>query len=228
VLFPAARIDRMDLDSTRSKNAVEKIIHNVETRKTDILIGTQMVTKGLDFEHVRVAGILNADNLINFPDFRAHERTYQLISQVSGRAGRKHNRGKVVLQTSQPEHPLISLICRQDYLTAFNMQMQERRMFSYPPYHRLIKVVVKHKKAETVGIVAETLADLLRMNKSYLILGPEFPLVGRIQLWYQKEIWLKVNRSQMLGDVKVFVNDCIYKIQKESTGTVIYLDVDPY
>lgn len=228
VLFPNARIDRMDLDTTRSKNAVEKIIQNVETRKTDILIGTQMVTKGLDFEHVRVAGILNADNLINYPDFRAHERTYQLISQVSGRAGRKHNRGKVVLQTSQPEHPLISLISRQDYLTAFKMQMQERRIFSYPPYHRLIKVVVKHKKPETVEIVAGQLADLLRLNKSLNILGPEFPLVSRIQLWYQKEIWLKINRSQILGDVKLFVNDCICNIQKENAGTMIFLDVDPY
>ncbi len=227
-LFPGAQIQRMDLDTTRSKNAFERIVRDVENRKTDILIGTQMVTKGLDFEHVRVAGILNADNLINFPDFRAHERTYQLISQVGGRAGRKHSRGKVVLQTSQPEHPLIHLIVRQDYLTAFKMQMQERKIFSYPPYNRMIKVVVKHKKPETVGIVAEKLARLLGANKSFLVLGPEFPLVSRVQLWYQKEMWLKINRGQQPGNVKVYVNQCIGRIQAEHTGAMIYADVDPY
>ena len=118
-LFKNARIARMDLDTTHSKNAFEKIIHNLENRKTDILIGTQMVTKGLDFEHVSVVGILNADNLINFPDFRAHERAYQLISQVSGRAGRKHNRGKVIIQTSQPEHPLIEFIQKSGIFKSF-------------------------------------------------------------------------------------------------------------
>ena len=228
VLFPEARIQRMDLDTTRSKSAVGKIINNVETRKTDILIGTQMVTKGLDFAHVRVAGILNADNLVNFPDFRAHERTYQLISQVSGRAGRKYSRGKVVLQTSQPDHPLISLISQQDYLSAFYMQMQERKLFNYPPYNRLIKVVVKHKSSEIVEVVAGELAGLLRSDKNLKILGPEFPLVSRIQLWYQKEIWLKLSRNQVPGDVKLFVGECINRIQKGSSGVMIYLDVDPY
>ncbi len=124
----------MDMDSTRSKNAVSKIIQNLKSRKTDILVGTQMVTKGLDFDHVRVAGILNADNLINFPDFRAHERAYQLIAQVSGRAGRRHNRGKVVVQTAQPEHPLIGLIARQDYSAAFKALVDERKLFNYPPF----------------------------------------------------------------------------------------------
>ncbi len=228
LLFPGAQIERMDLDTTRSKNAFEKIVRNVENRKTDILIGTQMVTKGLDFEHVRVAGILNADNLLNFPDFRAHERTYQLISQVSGRAGRKHNRGKVVLQTSQPDHPLIHLIEQQDYFTAFNIQMQERKVFSYPPYNRLIKVVVKHKKPEMIEVVAGQMAQLLRLNKSFTVLGPEFPLVSRVQLWYQKEIWLKINRGQQPGSVKLYVNDCIRKVRSENGGSMIYADVDPF
>jgi primosomal protein N' (replication factor Y) (superfamily II helicase) len=228
ILFPGAKIDRMDLDTTRSKGAFGKIIRNVELRKTDILIGTQMVTKGLDFGHVRVAGILNADTLINFPDFRAHERAYQLISQVSGRAGRKYRRGTVVLQTSQPEHPLIGLISRQDYATAFQQQMQERKLFKYPPNNRLIKVVIKHKSVETVELVADKLAVLLRLEKKLIVLGPEFPLVNRIQLWYQKEIWLKIDRSQQPGDVKVFVMGCVKKVQKEHSSCNIYMDVDPY
>jgi len=171
-LFPGARIDRMDLDTTRSKNAFGRIVHNLESRKTDILIGTQMVTKGLDFEHVSVVGILNADNLINFPDFRAHERAYQLISQVSGRAGRKHNRGKVIVQTSQPDHPLIEIIRKQDYQEAFQSQMEERKLFKYPPFYRLIKLVVKHKNPENVNRFANQLATNLRQNSSLIVLGP--------------------------------------------------------
>jgi primosomal protein N' (replication factor Y) len=219
----------MDLDTTQSKNAFEKIVSNLEKRKTDILIGTQMVTKGLDFEHVSVVGILNADNLINFPDFRAHERAYQLISQVSGRAGRKHNRGKVVVQTSDPEHPLIELIQKQDYLAAFHVQMEERKLFRYPPYYRLIKLIVKHKKPENVNRVAGQLSNKLRQNKHLIVLGPEFPLVSRIQLWYQKEIWLKINRKLHLDEVKKFVVDCVHEVRhlKENSSSIINIDVDP-
>ncbi|MGM0621445.1 MAG: replication restart helicase PriA [Bacteroidota bacterium] len=228
-LFPGARIDRMDLDTTRSKNAFGRIVHNLESRKTDILIGTQMVTKGLDFEHVSVVGILNADNLINFPDFRAHERAYQLISQVSGRAGRKHNRGKVIVQTSQPEHPLIEIIRKQDYQEAFQSQMEERKLFKYPPFYRLIKLVVKHKNPENVNRFANQLAAKLRQNSSLIVLGPEFPLVSRIQLWYQKEIWLKVSRKFPPGEVKNFIisNINIVKHLKENSSCVVNIDVDP-
>jgi primosomal protein N' (replication factor Y) len=228
-LFPGARIDRMDLDTTRSKNAFERIVHNLESRKTDILIGTQMVTKGLDFEHVSVVGILNADNLINFPDFRAHERAYQLISQVSGRAGRKHNRGKVIVQTSQPGHPLIEIIRKQDYQEAFQSQMEERKLFKYPPFYRLIKLVVKHKNPENVNRFANQLAAKLRQNSSLIVLGPEFPLVSRIQLWYQKEIWLKVSRKSPPGEVKKFIvsNINIVKHLKENSSCVVNIDVDP-
>ncbi len=174
-------------------------------------------------------GILNADNLINFPDFRAHERAYQLISQVSGRAGRKHNRGKVVVQTSEPDHPLIELIQKQDYLAAFHAQMEERKLFRYPPFYRLIKLVVKHKKPENVNRVAGQLSLKLRQNTSLIVLGPEFPLVGRIQLWYQKEIWLKVNRKLPLDEVKDFVMKCVHETKhiKENTSSVINIDVDP-
>jgi primosomal protein N' (replication factor Y) (superfamily II helicase) len=229
LLFPGKRIERMDFDTTRSKNAFGKIIHNLESRKTDILIGTQMVTKGLDFEHVSVVGILNADNLINFPDFRAHERAYQLVSQVSGRAGRKHSRGKVVVQTSQPEHPLIDLIKRQDYMAAFRAEMAERKLFKYPPWHRLIKLVVKHKKPENVNRLALQLAGHLRKSRELTVLGPEYPLVSRIQLWYNKEIWLKINPGLPLEEVKKFIQDSIEKVRNlpENSNCVINIDVDP-
>jgi primosomal protein N' (replication factor Y) (superfamily II helicase) len=228
-LFPGAHIERMDLDTTRAKNAFGKIIRNLETRKTDILIGTQMVTKGLDFEHVRIVGILNADNLINFPDFRAHERAWQLISQVSGRAGRKHKRGKVVVQTSQPGHPLLEFIRQQDYHATFTAQMEERKLFKYPPWYRLIKVAVKHKNPQHVSRVADQLAELLKSENCSTVLGPEFPLVSRIQLWYQKEIWLKINRNVSADDVKQFILKCIDEVRrrKENSSSLITIDVDP-
>lgn len=229
-LFPNARVDRMDLDSTRRKNAFERIVTKLEDRKTDILVGTQMVTKGLDFEHVRVVGILNADNLINFPDFRAHERAFQLISQVAGRAGRKHKRGKVVIQTSQPEHPLIQLILEQDFLTAMKQQFEERQLFKYPPFYRLIKVTIKHKAVETVDRVAHLLASLLKKHQEIIVLGPEYPLVSRIQLWHHKEIWIKIDRSLNLDLVKQALMNDIDKVKKAPTNSncMFLVDVDPY
>ena len=229
LLFPNARIARMDLDTTQTKNAFDKIIRNLENHKTDILVGTQMITKGLDFEHVSVVGILNADNLINFPDFRAYERAFQLILQVSGRAGRKHKRGKVVIQTSQPEHPLIQIIQEQDYVTAFNTLIEERKQFSYPPFFRLIKIVVKHKNIDTVNRASVHLANLLKKNNSFIILGPEFPLISKIQLWYNKEIWLKIDRKKNLDELKQFIMQCIMKTKQEpdNSACMVNVDVDP-
>lgn len=229
-LFRNARISRMDLDTTRSKDAFAKIVKNLEDRKTDILIGTQMVTKGLDFEHVSVVGILNADNLINFPDFRAHERAYQLISQVSGRAGRKHKRGKVVIQTSQPDHPLIEIIQQQDYQKALTLHLDERKLFKYPPFLRLIKIVIKHKNIETTNRASEHLATQLRKNKQLITLGPEFPLISRIQLWHQKEIWIKVDKRLNLDIVKAEISSAVKvtKQQQFNSNCIINIDVDPY
>jgi primosomal protein N' (replication factor Y) len=228
-LFKNARIARMDADSTQNKNAFEKIIHNLETRKTDILVGTQMVAKGLDFEHVALVGILNADNLINFPDFRAHERAYQLISQVSGRAGRKNKQGKVVIQTSQPEHILFNVIKNREYNEFAKIQFSEREMFSYPPFFRIIKVVVKHKNTETVDRAAAELTALLRKNKSILVLGPEYPLISRIKNWYNKEIWLKIDRKQNAGQVKLYLTKVIGLTRQMplNSNCIFNIDVDP-
>ncbi len=229
-LFRIARIARMDLDTTQAKNAFEKIVRNMETRKTDILVGTQMVTKGLDFEHVSVVGILNADNLLNFPDFRAYERAYQLIAQVAGRAGRKHKQGKVLIQTSQTDHPIMEFIQSQDYHQMLKLQFEERQLFKYPPFYRLIKLIIKHKNLETVDRAAKQLADLLKQNKKLIILGPEFPLISRIQLWHQKEIWIKLNRKLNPDAVKSTIKDAveIVKSAPANSNCQIHIDVDPY
>ncbi|MDR2910904.1 MAG: primosomal protein N' [Bacteroidales bacterium] len=228
-VFPNARIARMDLDTTHTKNALDKIIHNIEHKNTDILIGTQMITKGLDFEHVNLVGILNADNMLNFPDFRAHERAFQLILQVSGRAGRRQNRGKVVIQTSQPKHPLIQAIQTQDYVKIFNMLIEERKLFNYPPFFRLIKIVMKHKNIDILTKASEHLASMLKKNDSFILLGPEFPLINKIKLWYNMEIWLKIDRNKKLDELKQFIIQCVMKTKKEpnNNACVINIDVDP-
>lgn len=229
-LFRGANIARMDLDTTQSKNAFEKIVANLESGKTDILIGTQMVTKGLDFEHVSLVGILNADNLINFPDFRAYERAYQLISQVAGRAGRKHKRGKVVLQTSQPDHPLIELIRQQNFMQTMKEQLEERKLFKYPPFFRLIKIIVKHKQLETVDRVAQQLATQLKSIQHIIVLGPEYPLISRIQLWHHKEIWLKIDRKLPLETIKANIGRAVktVKARPSNSSCQINIDVDPF
>ncbi|MDX8338324.1 primosomal protein N' [Draconibacterium sp. IB214405] len=228
-LFRNARIARMDLDTTQSKNAFAKIVKDLEDRKTNILIGTQMVTKGLDFEHVSVVGILNADNLINFPDFRAHERAYQLISQVAGRAGRKHKQGKVVIQTSQPDHPLIDLIRDQNYQATLKEQFEERQLFKYPPFFRLVKIVVKHKNIETVDRAANQLAQLLKKHKQLIVMGPEYPLISRIQLWHHKEIWIKINRKLNLDLVKNEITSSVKSVKQlpANSNCIFNIDVDP-
>ncbi|MCK4361231.1 MAG: primosomal protein N', partial [Bacteroidales bacterium] len=145
IIFPESRIVRMDLDTTRSKFAYQRIINDFEDRKIDVLVGTQMVTKGLDFDNVSVVGILNADNMINFPDLRSFERSFQLMAQVSGRAGRKKKRGKVIIQTYNPSHPVVRFVIDNDYVSMFNNQLIERRNFKYPPFTRLIQIKLKHK-----------------------------------------------------------------------------------
>ena len=228
-LFRNARIARMDLDTTQSKNAFAKIVKNLEERKTNILVGTQMVTKGLDFEHVSVVGILNADNLINFPDFRAHERAYQLISQVAGRAGRKHKQGKVVIQTSQPDHPLIELIREQNYQATLKEQFEERQLFKYPPFYRLVKIVIKHKNVQTVDRAANQLAQQLRKHKQLVVMGPEYPLISRIQLWHHKEIWIKIDRKLNLDLVKKEITAAVKAVKHlpANSSCVFNIDVDP-
>ncbi|HAQ18084.1 MAG TPA: primosomal protein N' [Prolixibacteraceae bacterium] len=229
LLFPEARVARMDLDTTRAKKAYDQLIWQFETGKIDILVGTQMVTKGLDFDHVRVVGVLNADNLLNYPDFRSYERSYQLIMQVSGRAGRKHNRGKVIVQTSQPNHPVIQDVIANDYYRLFSRQMAERKMFRYPPYYRLIKIVVKHQNRDRLDLAASHIATALCAIFNKNVLGPEYPVVGRIQMWFQKEILIKLPRDGKIQEAKSKIMEIISraKSQPNNSRLIVYANVDP-
>ena len=228
-LFPQARVQRMDVDTTRNKKSYDKIITDFEQGKVDILVGTQMVTKGLDFERVSLVGILNADNMLNFPDFRSHERAFQLMAQVSGRAGRKNKRGTVVLQTSAPEHPVIGQVLRNDYAAMFSTQCTERGQFGYPPYTRLIEITLRHRDVKTTERAAQELAAEFRKVFGKRVFGPNIPPVSRIQNLYIKNILLKIETASSTEKAK--------EILKQITGQLltrepykslkISVDVDP-
>ena len=228
-IFPDARVSRMDLDTTRSKKSYEKLITDFENHKVDILIGTQMVTKGLDFEHVSLVGILNADNMLNFPDFRAHERAYQLMAQVSGRAGRKNKRGLVVLQTSQPEHTVIGQVIRNDYAAMYKLQTEERKQFKYPPYFRMIQVTLRHKDVHVLQQAAFTLAGQLRAIFGSRVLGPIDPVVSRIQNLFIKQIILKIENEASPAKAKEMLQHASDELLTQSRfkAVRIGLDVDP-
>jgi primosomal protein N' (replication factor Y) len=201
-LFPEAKVARMDLDTTRGKYSYDRIIASFENKEVDILVGTQMVTKGLDFRHVKLVGVLNADQLINFPDFRAHERSFQLLQQVSGRAGRTDERGKVIIQTYNPHHTILQQVSINDYDSMFVEQLEDRRVYKYPPYCRIIKLTLKHKDYNKVNEGAEWLAISLRHVFKDNVLGPEFPVVSRIRNQYHKNILLKIPQNQSLVKTK--------------------------
>ncbi|MCR4964694.1 MAG: primosomal protein N' [Bacteroidales bacterium] len=201
-LFPDARVARMDLDTTRSKNAYQRIITDFEQHRTDILVGTQMVTKGLDFDRVSVVGILNADALLSFPDFRAFERAFQLLAQVSGRAGRKGLDGKVIIQTYQPKHPALQYVETNDFRAMYDSQIQERRDFHFPPVVRVIKLSLKHPEDKVVKDAANYLAGLLRTEFPRRVLGPEYPLVARIQNYFIQDFWIKLPKDNHLAEYK--------------------------
>jgi primosomal protein N' (replication factor Y) len=229
LFFPSAVIERMDLDTTRSRHSYERIISEFELGKIDVLIGTQMVTKGLDFDRVSLVGILNADNMLNFPDFRAHERSYQLMAQVSGRAGRKFKRGKVYIQTTNPDNPIIKHVVSSSYELLFKEQLLQRRDFHYPPYYRLIRISLKHLNIKTLQVAANQLATNLRSRFKERVLGPEEPLISKIQNLYIEDILIKLERNLPLPKAKVAIQEEISRIQsyKPFGGVTISTDVDP-
>ncbi len=228
-MLPGIRVDRMDLDTTRAKHAFQRIIHDFENRKTDILTGTQMVTKGLDFENVQVVGILSADNMLSFPDFRAHERSFQMMEQVSGRAGRKDKQGTVIIQTWQPEHPIIRDVVQHDYRSMYHRQLEERLRFKYPPYYRLVIIKLKHKKPEVLHAAAAELARDLRRRFGNLVYGPEYPMVPRIKNWYIKQIMLKIRRDNHLTGQKALLKKVLedFKAHTPHKSVLVQVDVDP-
>ncbi|MFL2643435.1 MAG: primosomal protein N' [Flavobacteriales bacterium] len=229
-LFPNYRVKRLDYDTTRGKNSFNNIISSFEKNEFDILIGTQMVTKGLDFKNVKLVGVLNVDNALNFPDFRAYERCYQLIQQVAGRSGRSKERGKVLIQTFNSSNDIFNQIISNDYESMFNNQIKERKEFKYPPFYKLIKITLKHRNFtlvnESAAWLAKNLTHVLKGN----VLGPEFPHINRVRNKYQKNILIKIPLDQSLIATKSFINkskDKLHSISSYSSVSVI-INVDNY
>ncbi len=227
--FPGVKIARMDLDTTQSRSSYERIIHDFEEGKTKVLIGTQMISKGLDFGNVSVVGILNADLMLNYPDFRAYERAFQLMEQVAGRAGRKHKQGLVILQTSDVKHPIIHQVRQNDYLSMVQTQLEERLQFHYPPYYRMVYVYLKHRNAPLLDLMAETMATKLRVLFGGRVLGPDRPPVAKVQKMFIRKIMLKFEMGSSYSRIRAL----LMQVQQEMLANdkfkslTIYYDVDP-
>ena len=226
ILFPSAKVARMDLDTTRSKYAYKQLIDEFELGNIDILVGTQMVTKGLDFDNVSVVGVLNVDSVLNFPDFRSYEKAYQLIVQVSGRAGRKDKKGTVYVQTNQPEHAVINHVLADNYLQFYQSQINEREQFHYPPFTRVIELSVVSKDVVVVNDIAQQLANQLKPLFGGMMLGPEFPLVAKIKDQYHKRILLKINREYSPTQVRNLLKQEIDTLQYNNKKSIYRLQID--
>lgn len=229
-IFPDAVVARMDMDTARTRTAYERIIGDFQEGRTDILIGTQMVSKGLDFDRVSVVGILNADTMLNYPDFRSYERAFQLMAQVAGRAGRKNKRGLVVLQTKSPDIPLIRQVVTNDYESLYNEQCAERSLFRYPPFYRLIYVYLKHRKEDILEQAASCMATFLRNGLGDRILGPDRPPVGRIQTLFIKKIVIKVEQQASMSKIRTYLRQVQRAVMEDERfkSLIVYYDVDPY
>lgn len=229
IIFPNAKVARMDLDSTLQKNRYLEIINDFQDRRIDILVGTQMVTKGLDFDHVSVVGIVSADNLIYFPDFRAFERAFQQMTQVSGRAGRHGRQGKVIIQTYNPYHEAIRNVIDNDYTAMYESQIVERRVFRYPPYYRLIDITLKHRTSDLLNEAADLYASQLRSVFSTRVMGPEYPSITRVRGLYLKKIILRFDRTEPIAEAKRIILDITDKLKadKRFNALQVHFDVDP-
>ena len=229
-LFPDSRIARMDQDTTKRKHAHAKIIESLEHQEIDILVGTQMLAKGLDFRHVSLVGVMNADNLLNFPDFRAHERSFQLLQQVAGRAGRTKKRGKVIIQTYNPYHQILQQVSTNSFDEMYNQQMEDRYQFKYPPYYRMIKIVVKERSFQKMDKSSIWLAKALKIKLKENVLGPETPSVGRIRNMFITNILIKIPKNQSLLKTKEYVNSIMRNFNsiKEFSSVRVIIDVDNY
>ncbi len=227
--FPDNRISRMDLDTTRNKDAYQEIIEEFARHETDILVGTQMVTKGLDFGDVRVAGVINADTLLNFPDFRSNERAFNMLEQVAGRAGRRQEKGMVFIQTTDAKNPILDFVRRHDYKAYYESEIGERERYNYPPFTKVINVYLRNKDSGAADRAATLYTLKLREIFGNWVLGPEKPFVSRVALWYIQSIMLKVESNASMKKVK----DILRKVYEESASwpdmktTQVYYDVDP-
>lgn len=228
--FPAASIRRFDYDTANTKASHTEILEAFEHREIDILVGTQMVTKGLDFEHISLVGVIEADRLIHFPDFRSFERAYQLLTQVSGRAGRKKKQGKVIIQSFDPLHPIIQDVIKQDFRSFYHREIQERKNFYYPPYSRLIKITLKHRKSAVIEEVSMLFAMELRKHLEKRVIGPSLPAISRVRNLYIRDILIKMeNKAEIIQQAKKLIHQLKEKVQHMDgfKSVRISLDVDP-
>ena len=229
VIFPDSIIKRMDYDTTRKKNAYQDIIQDFQQLKINILVGTQMIAKGFDFENVSLVGIIDADNMLNFPDFRSHERAFQLMSQVSGRAGRKGNQGIVVLQTYNPDQEIINHVKSHSFSKFYNVQLSERSLFNYPPFSRLIIIRFKHTDHFIVDSVSEVFATLMKESFKNRILGPEYPIVSKVRNYFIKNVLLKVELGKSFSKAKEIISAILLymKENKILNRCIVQIDIDP-
>ena len=230
IMYPEAVVARMDLDSTLQKNRYLEIINDFQERRIDILVGTQMVTKGLDFKHVSVVGVVNADNIISYPNFRSFERAFQQLTQVSGRAGRHGEGGRVIIQTFNPQHQVLANVMDNNYNALYDEQIQERRVFRYPPYYRLVQITLKHREAGVLDAAAAWMAAQLRATFDWRVMGPEYPLVSRIRALYLKQITLRFEGGAPLADAKRVMMMMASDLVKQEgwSQVMVHFDVDPY
>ena len=230
LLLPNVVIQRLDLDSTRSKNAYESILNEFENRQINILVGTQMITKGLDFDNVGLVGVLDADMLLNRPDYRAFERAFQLMVQVAGRAGRKNKKGKVIIQTSNPDHWVLERVKEHDFKGFYETEIQERKLFFYPPYYKIIDLTLRNTDELKLNVAAQNLVDKLRPVFKERVIGPEFPLIKRIQNFYIKEIKIKIEKDAPERKVKQKIQEIIdlFYAEPSNKSTRLSIDVDSY
>ncbi len=229
-LFPNHAIARMDQDTTKGKHAYEKLIERMEDGEIDILVGTQMLAKGLDFRNVTLVGVMNADNLLNFPDFRAHERSYQLLQQVSGRAGRTEKRGKVIVQSYNPYHQILQQVSTNDYDGMYKEQLEERYQYKYPPHYRTIRITFKHRNFGTMQKASVWFGEVLRLQLKEQVLGPESPVISRIRNEFISNILVKIPKQQSLQKTKSFIQKVLQRFnsQKEFSRVKVIMDVDNY
>ena len=228
-LFPTARVARLDRDTMQIPRVFHGIVASFARRETDILVGTQLVTKGFDFEGVSLVAILNADNLLNYPDFRAAERAFQLMTQVAGRAGRRQIQGEVIIQTSQPQHPLLQQVANGDYMAMLRSQLAERKAFFYPPYCRLISILLRHKDKALLWRAANRLGDDLHTIFGQRLLGPQPPPVDRIREEYLLTFLLKVERNRSFIQAKKLLAETIAKLHATAgfSSVTVVCNVDP-
>jgi primosomal protein N' (replication factor Y) len=228
-LFPLAKTARLDTDTARTRHAYRRILADFEDGKTQILVGTQMVSKGLDFSNVSVVGILNADSMMNVPDFRAYERAFQLMLQVSGRAGRRGGQGTVVLQTSQTDHPLLKQVCLSDYSGMAQTQLAERHQFHYPPYTRLILIVLRSRNEEALDRIAEEYSVKLKALLGQGVSNPVYPSVTRARTLFIRKIMLKTELSVPVSNTRSALEKVRSEMQKNPLfrQIILHYDVDP-